>query len=85
MREKCLEYGEPVMDAGYVGAIRCPESGRLDYMDDLPNEVRFTIWNEAKRRHGIRHVHPPRRNHRFMPAPGGVAVVEESTLAFSVK
>ncbi|MGH3086949.1 MAG: hypothetical protein ACRDSJ_06470 [Rubrobacteraceae bacterium] len=78
---EAIENLEPVMDADFVGALRCPECGCLDYMEDLPNEIRFAIWKEAKRIRGIRHVHPARRiDHRgvrFVPAPGGVAVVEE--------
>jgi hypothetical protein len=83
MREECrcrmeaMENLEPVMDADFVGALRCPECGCFDYMEDLPNEVRFAIWREAKQTRGMRHVHPhrERRGVRFVPASGGVAVI----------
>lgn len=68
---------QPVMDDDFVGALRCAGCGALDYMEGLPNEVRFVMWDEAKRRWGMRHLHPSRRNGRrgvrFVPAPGGVA------------
>lgn len=80
-----LDGREPVMDSEGRGALRCPVCGHMDYMEYLPNEVRFVIWKEAKRRYGVRHLHPPRRNERrsirFVPAPGGVAVIEEGSNA----
>ncbi len=90
MKQSCcwacgLDEREPVMDAEGRGALRCPACGHLDYMEDLPHEVRFVLWREAKRSRGIRHLHPPRRNERrgirFVPAPGGVAVIEEGSNA----
>jgi hypothetical protein len=67
MNESCrcaVEDLEPVMDSEYRGALRCPGCGSLYYMEDLPTEARFVAWFEAKRRRGIRHVHPPRRSGR---------------------
>jgi hypothetical protein len=51
---------EPVMDADFVGALRCPACGHLEHMDRFPLRERLALWNEAKRRRRMRHVRPPR-------------------------
>lgn len=81
-----VEDREPVMDGDARGVLRCPACGRLDYMEQLPNEVRFGLWSEAKRRRGLGHVHRQRQNGtrgsrlRMAPAHGGVAFVEDESI-----
>lgn len=51
---------EPVMDADFVGALRCPACGHLEYMGRFPLREGLALWDEAKRRRRMRHVHPSR-------------------------
>jgi len=55
-----LANREPVMDSDFVGALRCPACGHLQYMDRFPLREGLALWNEAKRRRRRRHVYPPR-------------------------
>lgn len=68
MQESCycgrtgdLRDRGPILDGDGRWALRCTNEtcGHLDYMEWLPEEAGFLLWDEAKQKRGMKHARMP--------------------------